>query len=128
MVNAIEAVRDAQSTLASVKTYEMQRQQVLQQEHITKQLQTLIDKQNNIEQPQEQDGHVSRERSSFTPLETEHTTRGKDTAAAEDAPVRRNVQVNEDDSNMAEDEESSEKQYGVKGKIADQLDAACEKS
>ena len=57
---------------------------------------------------------------------TEHTNIGEDTAAGECQPIRRNVQVNEDDSNVAEDEESSGKQHGVKGKIADQLEAACE--
>ena len=119
MVNAIEAVRDAQSTLAAVKTYEMQRQQLLQQEQVSKQLQTLIDKQKNSEQPQEQDGRVSGERSSFTPSEREHTNIGKDTAAAEDAPVTRSGQVTEEDSDAAEDEESSGKQHVLKGTITD---------
>ncbi len=127
MVNAVEAVRDAQSTLASVKTYEMQRQQLLQQEQITKQLQMLIDKQKNIEQPQEQDRRVSRGRSSFAHSDTEHTNIGEDTAAGEDAPTRRNFQVNEEDSDAAEDEEPSGKQHVVKGTITDEVEAACEK-
>lgn len=127
MVNAIEAVRDAQSTLASVKTYEMQRQQLLQQEQMTKQLQMLIDKQKHTEQPQEQDGRLSRERSSSQQSDTEHTNVGEGIAVGEDPPVRRNVQVDEDDSNAAEDEESSGKQHVLKGTITGGVEATSEK-
>lgn len=105
MVAAIEAVRDAQSTLASVKMYEMQRQQLVQQEQVTKQLQMLIDKQKNTEQPQKQDGCGSRERSPFTPSEKEHTNIGGDMTAGEDSPIKRNVELNEEDSNATKDKE-----------------------
>ena len=43
----------------------------------------------------------------------------------EDPPIRRSVQVNEDDSNAAEDGECSGKQH-VKGTITDEVEAACE--
>ena len=77
MVAAVEKVRDAHSTIASVKIYEMQRQQLLQQEQMTKQLQMLIDKQKNIEQPQEQAGRLSMGRSPSTHLDTGTQTLGK---------------------------------------------------
>ena len=105
MVTAVEAARDAQSTLGSVKMCEMQRQQLVQQEQITKQLQMLVDKQKNTEQPQKQDGRGSRERSSFTPSEMEHTTTRGDIAAGEDSPIKRSVQSNEEDSNASRDKE-----------------------
>ena len=100
MVTAVEKVRDAQSILASVKSYEMQRQQLDQQERITRQLQMIIDKQQDIEQPQEEDGRVSRERRLFRPSETEPTNIGGGPAAGEDSPIERNI--NEEDSNAAE--------------------------
>lgn len=102
MVTAVEAVRDAQSTLASVKIYEMQRQQLVQQEQIKKQLQMLIDKQKNTEQPQKREGQGSRERSPFTLSETVPTNAGEGTAAGEDSPIECNI--NEEDSNAAEEE------------------------
>ena len=101
-VAAVEKVRDAQSTLASVKIYEMQREQLIQQEQIKKQLQMLIDKQENTEQPQKQDGRGDRESSPFTPLETEPTDIGEGTATDEDSPIERNI--NEEDGNAAEEE------------------------
>ena len=127
MVTAVETVRDAQRTLASTKTYEMQRQQLLQQEQITKQLQLLIDQQKNIEQPQEQNGRVSKKRSPSALSEIEHMNNGEDTTAGEDPPVRHNVQANEGDSNAAENEEPSGKQHLVKGNITNEIEAACEK-
>lgn len=102
MVAAIEKVRDAQSILASVKTYEMQRQQLAQQELITRQLQMIIDKQQNIEQPQHEDGRMSGKRRSFTPSETELTNIGEGKAADVGSPIGRNV--NEGDSNAAKEE------------------------
>ena len=105
MVAAVEAARDAQSTLGSVRMCEMQRQQLVQQEQITKQLQMLVDKQKNTEQPRKQDGRGSGERSSFTPSEMEHTTTRGDIAAGEDSPIKRSVQSNEEDSNASRDKE-----------------------
>ena len=102
MVAAIEKLRDAQSILASVKAHEMQRQQLAQQEQITRQLQMIIDKQQNIEQAQEEDGRISGERRPFTPSETEPTNIGEGIAADEDSPIGRNV--NEEDSNVTKEE------------------------
>ena len=94
---------------------------------MTKQLQILIDKQKNIEKPQEQARALNMERSPSTHSDTEHINSGEDTAADKDPPVRRNVQRNEEDSNAAEDEEPSGKQHGFKGTISDEVEAACEK-
>ena len=102
MVAAVEKIRDAQSILASVKTYEMQRQQLDQQEQITRQLRMIIDRQQNVEQRQENDGRVSRERRPFAPLETEYTNIGEGTATGEDSPIERNI--NEGDNNAVEEE------------------------
>ena len=102
MFTAVEAVRDAQSTLASVKIYEMQREQLVQQQQIQKQLQMLIDKQQNIEQPQEEDRRMSSERRPFTPSEAEPTNIGEGTAADGDSPIGRST--NEEDSNAVEEE------------------------
>ena len=76
MVAAVESVRDARSILASVKTYDMQRQQLAQQERIARQLQVIIDKQQSIEQPQGEDGHMRGDRRPFTPSDTEPTDIG----------------------------------------------------
>ncbi len=127
MVTAVETFRDAQSTLASVRTNEMQRQQLVQQEQIAKQLQMLIDKQNGIEQPQEQDGRVSRERSPSTHSKIEHTNSGGDTTAVEDPPIRHNVQADEEDRKAADDKEPSGKQHVVKENITDDVEDACGK-
>ena len=121
MVAAIEKVRDAQSILASVKSYEMQRQQLDQQERIARQLQMIIDKQQGIEQPQEEDGRVSSDRRPFRPSETEPTNIGEGPAAGEDPPIERNI--NEEDRNAAEVEWPAVKQTVVKGVIASKVEA-----
>ena len=126
MVAAVEKVRDAHSTIASVKIYEMQRQQLLQQEQITKQLQMLIDKQKNIKQSHEQDGRVSGERSLSPHSDTEHTNIGEGIAAGVDSPIRRNIQLNEEDINAAADEEPPGKQHVVQETITDEVEAASE--
>ena len=117
MVTAVEKVRDAHSTIASRKIFAMQRQQLLREKQITRQPQLPIDKQKKVDQPQGQAGHLSMGRSPSTHSDTQHTTIVEDTAAGELPPIRRNVQTNGDDSNAAEDEESSGRQHMLKRAI-----------
>ena len=124
MVAAVEKIRDAQSILASVKTYEMQREQLVQQEQIKKQLQMLIDKQENTEQLQKNDVRVSRERRPFAPSDAESTNIGEGTATGEDSPIERNI--NGEDSTTEEEKQPAGKQTVVKGDTTREVEATSE--
>ena len=77
VVTAVEKVRDAHSTIASRKIFKMQRQQLLQRNQVTRQMQMSIDKQMKIKQPQGQAGRLSMGRSPSPHSDTQHTTIGK---------------------------------------------------